>query len=227
MMLRTVGLRVVLPAWVLVCVCAPSTQAQMYSNPPNDAGVPYTSARAMSAGVPAASDTDTHVRSVDSGPRGAWFAAGVGGGWARVNCAICRTDRYAGPSAALRFGTTLRPGLLVGGELDGWTRSSDDVRSVLTAGSAAAYVYPDPRRGLFLKAGAGLVHYSLDSDSGTNLFGLLLGAGYDIPIGESLSITNTVGLIASSFGSLRSDAGTVAEDVSVSLLHIGISLTHR
>jgi hypothetical protein len=158
---------------------------------------------------------------------GTWFAAGLGGGWTRVNCAICRTDRYAGPSAALRFGTTLRPGLLIGAELDGWTRTNDDVRSTLAAGSAAAYIYPDPARGLFLKAGAGLVHYSLDEDAGTNLLGLFLGAGYEFPITERLSVTNSIGLIASSFGSIASDAGTVAEDVSITLLQLGIALTHR
>lgn len=161
------------------------------------------------------------------GRSGAWFSAGVGGGWARVNCAICRTDRSPGPAAVLRFGTTLRPGLLVGGELDGWTRSNDDVRSLLTSGNAAAYIYPNPGRGLFLKAGAGLVRYSIDSAVSTNLVGLSLGAGYEFPISETLSITNSIGLIASSFGALRSDDGTVADDVSISLFQVGIALTHR
>ena len=158
---------------------------------------------------------------------GAWFSAGIGGGWTRVNCGICRTDRNAGPAATLRFGTALRPGLLVGAELDGWTRSSDDVRSLITAGSANAYIYPDVRRGLFLKAGAGLVHYRPDGDTGTSLIGVALGAGYDLPITDTFSITNSVGLIASSFGALRSDAGIVADDVSISLLQFNISLTHR
>lgn len=173
-------------------------------------------------GVPAA-----YGQNAGLGREGAWFSAGVGGGWARVNCAICRADRNPGPGARLSFGTTLRPGLLVAGELDGWTRSSDDVRSLLTAGSAAAYIYPNPGRGLFLKAGAGLVHYSIDPDVSTNLVGLLLGAGYEFPISETFSITNSVGLLASSFGALRSDAGTVADDVSISLFQVGIALTHR
>ncbi|HEX6135697.1 MAG TPA: hypothetical protein VFZ24_17115 [Longimicrobiales bacterium] len=160
--------------------------------------------------------------------QGTWVTAGVGGGWTRVNCSICRTDRTAGPSAALRFGTTLRPGLLVGAELDGWTRSREDARTLLTAGSAAAYIYPDPARGLFLKGGAGLVRYSFDDGDGSaNLLGLMLGVGYEFPITDELNITNSVGVIASSFGALRSDAGTVADDVSISLFHIGIALTHR
>lgn len=159
---------------------------------------------------------------------GTWMTAGLGGGWTRVSCAICNTDRNAGPSAGLRFGTTLRPGLLVGAELDGWTRSHDDVRTMLAAGSAAAYIYPDPSRGLFLKAGAGLVHFGFDTDdAGMNLFGLLLGAGYEFPVTPELNVTNTIGVIASSFGTLRSEEGVIADDVSISMFHIGIALTHR
>jgi hypothetical protein len=56
---------------------------------------------------------------------------------------------------------------------------------------------------------------------------LSLGAGYEFPISEAFSITNSIGLIASSFGTLRSEDGTVADDVSISLFQVGIALTHR
>jgi hypothetical protein len=55
----------------------------------------------------------------------------------------------------------------------------------------------------------------------------MLGAGYELPITPTLSITNTIGLIASSFGALRAEGGTVADDVSISLLQVGVALTHR
>jgi hypothetical protein len=127
----------------------------------------------------------------------------------------------------LRVGTTLRPGLRIGGELDGWTRSREDVRAMIISGGAAASIHPDPSGGLFLKAGVGMVHYGIDPDVGTNLVGLMLGAGYELPITPTLSITNTIGLIASSFGALRAEGGTVADDVSISLLQVGVALTHR
>lgn len=172
--------------------------------------------------APSVAQTSAGARS------GTWMTAGIGGGWTRLTCSICRTDRLAGPAVSLRFGTTLRPGLLIGAEVDGWTRTEDDIRTVLTAGSAAAYIFPNPSRGLFLKAGAGLVHLDFDGgDAGANLIGLLLGAGYEFPITDELNLTNTIGLIASSFGRVRADAGTIADDVSISLLHIGISVTHR
>lgn len=210
MSLRKVVLNVLLAG---IGLCAAGAPVQLYAQGPAEV------ARTESAGRSGA-----QTATADGGT---WLSAGVGGGWTRVNCTICRADRYAGPSAALRFGVTLRPGLLVGAELDGWTRSNDDVRSMIMAGSATTYIYPDPGRGLFLKAGAGLVHYRLDPESGTNLFGLVLGAGYEFPVTDRLSITNSIGLIASSFGSLHSDDGTVAEDVSLSLLQVGFALKHR
>jgi len=178
------------------------------------------------AGAAAPAAAQARPTGLRSGP---WVTVGVGGGWTRVNCSICRTDRNAGPAASLRLGTTLRPGLLIGAELDGWTRAGEDVRTLVAAGSAAAYIYPDPSRGLFLKAGAGVVRYSFndEDDASANLLGIMLGAGYEFPISDELNITNSVGLIASSFGALRSDAGTIVDDMSISLFHIGIALTHR
>jgi hypothetical protein len=45
---------------------------------------------------------------------GTWFGFGAGGGWTRVSCAICSTDRDLGPAGQVRIGTSVRPGLLVG-----------------------------------------------------------------------------------------------------------------
>jgi hypothetical protein len=165
-------------------------------------------------------------RASASTPAGTWIGAGVGGGWTRLTCAICRTDRNLGPSGHLRFGTTLRPGFLLGAEVDGWTRSDNDIRSIVGAGAIATYLYPNPAGGLFLKGGIGYVRYSVDSGNlGTNLLGLLIGAGFEFPVAPGLNVTNYVSLLASSFGSLRSERSTVANDVSISLLQFGIGLT--
>lgn len=163
-----------------------------------------------------------------SGGAGLWAAAGAGGGWTRLTCAICRTDRHAGPALQLSGGATVRPGLLLGVEVDGWTRAEDDIRTLLLAGTLAARIYPQPARGLFLKGGLGVVRYSLDEgELRATLPGLVLGAGYDVRVARGYAVTGAVGLLASSFGSLRSGDGTVADDVSVSVLQLGISLTRR
>jgi hypothetical protein len=158
---------------------------------------------------------------------GMWLSAGVGGGWTRVTCTICRTDRNLGPSGYVRVGTTLGPGLLIAVEADGWTRSEQDLRSTATAAGVAAYLYPEPTGGAFLKSGLAWVRYGVEGSVSANLVGLLVGAGYDFPIAARLSVTNYVNLVASSFGALRSDRGTVASDVSLSVLQFGIGLTRH
>lgn len=165
-----------------------------------------------------------------SAPSGAgfWASAGAGGGWTRLSCAICRTDVRGGPALQLSGGATVRRGLLVGVEVDGWTRAEDEIRTLLLSGTLSARIYPQLSRGLFLKGGVGVTRYSLDEgELRTTLPGLLLGAGYDIPLSSGYAVTPSVGLLASSFGSLRSGDGTVADDVSVSVLQLGLSLTRR
>jgi hypothetical protein len=164
---------------------------------------------------------------------GTWVGAGLGGGWTRVSCSICQRDRSLGPTGYFRFGTTIRPGLLVGAQLSGWThRVDDDLRASVGAANAAAYMYPNPAGGFYLSGGIGWVHYTAgddneDRDAASNLFGLLVGLGYEFRIGSGVSATNFVNLLASSFGSLGSDAGNVADDMSLSLLQVGIGLTWR
>lgn len=161
-------------------------------------------------------------------PQGTWFGAGFGAGWTRVTCGICRNERDLGPSGYLRVGTAVRPGLLVAAEIDGWTRSRADVRSNAGAAGFATYLYPDPDRGLFLRGGLAWVRYSEASGTAaSNLFGITVGAGYEFPVSPGLSVSNYINLVASSFGSFRTDRATVASDISVSIIQFGIGLTRH
>src|SRR2546422_9226141 len=53
---------------------------------------------------------------------GFWYAFGLGTGWARVACQICRADHRPGVSAYLRLGGGLRRRVVVGAELAAWGR---------------------------------------------------------------------------------------------------------
>lgn len=159
---------------------------------------------------------------------GTWFGIGAGGGWARVSCTICSAARDVGPAGQMRIGTTLRPGLLVGGEASAWTHTNeDDVRETVGTIAAVGYLYPRPGGALYLKGGAGYVAFRAGNDLASNLFGLIVGAGYEFRIGEQLSITNDLGLVASSFGALKNGAATAADDVSVTVLQFGIGIRRR
>lgn len=152
-------------------------------------------------------------------------AAGVGAGWGRVSCDVCQTSRDLGPTAFLRAGKSIRPGVQIAGEATVWTHEVEDVRENM--GAAMAVLYLHPRQGaLYVKSGAGFVGYRAGDDIAMNAIGLQLGAGYELRLG-GLAVTNYLNLIGSSFGSLKNGDVRIAEDVSATLLQFGVGLTLR
>ena len=76
--------------------------------------------------------------------------------------------------------------------MNGWTKSEFGGRVTMGNMSGAAYWYPMPTQGLFIKAGAGYSVLSVDDGISTaddNGFGLVGGLGYDLRVGKNLSIT--------------------------------------
>jgi hypothetical protein len=169
------------------------------------------------AGVRAQGDPDK--------PSAVWLSGGVGGGWTRVSCAICRVQRNLGPTGYLRVGVPLQSGIVIGAEANVWTHEREDVREWTRSLSAVAYM--NPRGALFLKAGAGQLSYQAEEDLTANMLGVQLGGGYEFKVGRSLYITNHLNLLAGSYGSLRSEGAQVVDDVSVTLVQLGIGLTRR
>jgi hypothetical protein len=116
------------------------------------------------------------------------------------------------------MGGTLRPNLLLGGELEGWSKEIGGVDLTVGHLSGVVYWYPRPASGLFLKGGAGLALYSVDAgplgeedDSG---LGLHAGVGYDFRVGRNLSLTPAAGVFWGDFG---------GGDANV--LHLGVAVT--
>ena len=155
-----------------------------------------------------------------------WISAGAGGGWARVACAVCRTDRNLGPAAYLRVGVTAREGLLIGTEVNAWTREREDEREWTRAMGAVAYLYPRARGPFFVKGGVSYMGFSAD-DVSIGTLGVQLGAGYEFRVGRHLYITNYLNLMASSFGTLHVDGDAAVRDVGLTLLHAGVGFTRR
>ncbi len=152
-------------------------------------------------------------------------AVGVGAGWGRISCDVCQTSRDLGPAAFVRIGTAVRPGVRVAGEATVWTHEVEDERENM--GAAMAVIYLHPQQGpMYVKGGLGFVGYRAGEDIAMNAVGLQLGAGYELRLG-SLALNNYVNLIGSSFGSLKNENTTIAEDVSTTLLQFGIGLTLR
>jgi hypothetical protein len=150
--------------------------------------------------------------------QGFWVGGGMGYGSLGQSCSGCGDiGREGGISGYAKLGGTLRQNILLGVEMNGWTKSEGGGRVTMGNMSGAAYWYPMPTQGLFLKAGAGYSVLSVDDgvstadDSG---FGLLGGVGYDLRVGRNLSITPVANWFRGAF-----DGG------SANVLQLGVGVT--
>lgn len=149
--------------------------------------------------------------------QGFWIGFGFGGGSAGLSCNTsfdpncANQSRETGFAGYLKMGGTLTPKLLLGGESTGWTKSESGTTFRLATLAAAAYFYPAPATGFFVKGGPGFSVYSAsdstDKESGTG-FGFILGAGYDIRVGRNISITPGANFLWGSIGDVKSDLGS-------------------
>ena len=147
---------------------------------------------------------------------GFWFNGGMGYG--SLGCQDCDT-REGGLSGGLALGGTLSQKLLIGAGTNGWTKSEGGTR--LTVGTLTALVrfYPSATGGFFLTGGLGVgnVHaevagFGSASETG---FGALVGLGYDVRVGDNVSLTPFWnGFAMSSSGS----------DANVGQLGLGVTL---
>jgi hypothetical protein len=165
------------------------------------------------------------LRAQSSDDAGLSLGAGVGAGWVRVSCDICQTSRDLGPSAFLRVATAIKPGLRVAGEVTAWTHEAEDLRENLGAAMAVLYVQPHDGA-LYFKTGLGYVGYRAGDNIALNSAGMQLGAGYELRIG-GLALSNYLNLIGSSFGSLKNEDTTIADDVRTTLLQFGVAFNLR
>jgi len=146
------------------------------------------------------------------------FFIGFGLGWGSLGCSDCSGERESGFSGYLKLGGTVNDALLLGFESNGWVKEESGVTLSQGNFSAAAYFYPSPESGLFLKGGLGLSTLRLDvsgfgGDSTTG-FGVVAGLGYDARVGTNFSLTPYANFVYGSF-----DGG------STNVIQAGIGLT--
>jgi hypothetical protein len=160
---------------------------------------------------------------------GQWLGIGVGSGFGRVSCPICQANRKGSISGYVKAGGTLNRRTLLGMEANGWMRSDDGADELMVALAGSAYWYPNSRKRLFYKAGIGVMHYKTDDGPNrltSTAFGPQLGAGYDVPIGPSVSVTPFANwLIASLGGELTFNGERFRDDVGLMLVQLGVGVT--
>lgn len=160
----------------------------------------------------------------ESSPR-FWGGVGVGTGSARVSCDICENDREAGMTASAALGFGLGERVRLGVEGNAWLDQDDNLDTLLWSATFSGYLYPRGTEGLWTKAGMGIMRYRAETDRDdveANAFGVLIGAGYDIPMSGPFTVGPFVTLATSSRADLKRGETVVRNRVSHSLIHLGV-----
>jgi hypothetical protein len=132
---------------------------------------------------------------------GFWIGFGFGVGSANVTCDDCGSgNRETAAAGYLKLGGTLNDHLLLGGEVNVWSKKQEGMTLTLSSGAVTLTLYPQPASGFFIKGGVGLSMVdtqfregsaTVTIDPGYGL-GVIVGAGYDVRVGKNVSITPAV-----------------------------------
>ncbi len=132
---------------------------------------------------------------------GFWISFGFGVG--SLGCEDCGDDeREVGTNFNLRLGGTMSQRLLIGGEVNGWTKTEGDATLTVSNIGPVLLFYPNPNGGLFLKGGIGMANTSLELGSLTideSGVGITIGLGYDARVGRRFALTPYFDILGSSY----------------------------
>ena len=178
------------------------------------------------------------------GRQGLWFSAGLGAGSTSIHCQICvGTLGSRGTAGYARIGTTINGRLLVGAELNGWFRGSEEGNQRVLAVTGNGYWYPNPRHGYYFKGGLGLASYkqwttdrnNAKVSTGISTGGLTaqVGTGYEMRVNPKMSFVPFLNLVGTAQGTLSTERndGTHFERnklpnrANVLMLQLGLGVT--
>jgi hypothetical protein len=136
---------------------------------------------------------------------GFWIGFGLGGGALAIDCGTCGPEPLApewsggrGQGLYVALGGTLRPNLLLGGEISATGKGTGDRTASVGHMGVVAQLYPARGRGLFVRGGLGIgVAELMDEPRGfigpatLTTFGLTVkgGVGYDFRFGGRFALT--------------------------------------
>jgi hypothetical protein len=132
---------------------------------------------------------------------GFWIGFGIGATHARIDCSSCGPllpdDPWEGGSGVgwyFALGGTLRPNVLLGGELNLYGKRNDAQQRDATLGALSAVLqyYPLGASGFYLKGGAGLGASLMAGGGGlieSGGWAAQGGVGYDVRIGRRFALT--------------------------------------
>jgi len=123
------------------------------------------------------------------------FWAQVGFGVGSLGCDEC-DDRQGGGSGAISLGGTLSERWLLGGSINGWSKSEGGATLTVATVTALARFYPSTASGFFLQGGLGYGTVEVTGEGsgftvvvGQSGAGVVLGLGWDLRVGDNISLT--------------------------------------
>lgn len=162
---------------------------------------------------------------------GFWIGFGLGYGPFDASCSGCPSmNSESSFTGHLRLGGTLKPNVLLGGDIVAWTKSANGLDEVGGNTTATVYYYPMVRSGLFLKGGVGIALYDLSpNNSGSGVdgtgVGFTIGAGYDLRVGRNISLTPVGNFLFGSVGDIQQNGATLLTGWKQTILEFGLDVT--
>ena len=158
---------------------------------------------------------------------------GIGGGSAGYDCDGCEDlGRETGTTMFLHIGGTVTPQLTVGGELNGWGKSSRAEDSAIGSAMAVVHYYPILTQGLFLSGGAGFTSLAIrdkttfpDDEMTSDGFGVQVGVGYDWRVGRNFSLTPYAQYVRAFAGEAEFNGTSTGSDLNPNFFQIGLGFT--
>jgi len=143
---------------------------------------------------------------------GFWIGFGVGQGNLRWECNGCSTQDHGGPTGFIRLGGTPSQKVLLGAEINGWSLDIGAAEITALTTTFSIYWYPSATGGLFLKGGLGGGVYerkTASTDAQSTGGAVQFGGGYDLRVGQKISITPMLTLWASGKADLKDGSTTL------------------
>ncbi|MFN2397027.1 MAG: outer membrane beta-barrel protein [Gemmatimonadaceae bacterium] len=159
---------------------------------------------------------------------GFWIGVGLGAGSAGASCEICDNERSTGLSGYFRMGGTVSQKLLVGGEINGWSKSENGLDERIGFLSAVAYYYPMLTNGLFLKGGLGYAMAQADDSVDkmeSNGLGAQAGIGYDFRLKRGFSLTPYVNYLRAFGAEAQFNGQGLGEDLNPNIVQFGLGFS--
>jgi hypothetical protein len=170
-----------------------------------------------------------------TGHSGFHAAVGLGYGSASVTCDGCDNSRESSVAVLLRFGGAVKPGVVLSGEINGWSKELNGATTTFSWLNFVAQFYPQSTEGFYVKAGVGfggLRATGFASGLGslkleTTNFGLIAGVGYDVPLTRSFSLTPYADFLFAAAADEKLNGGSTGVSLGANLIHVGLAASWR